>query len=272
MLPKLNTILRENDTSVHFQSKMKLKALTTASSILALTCVVCIFPQNGDSKALVAKINKADHALDSSSKIANPAASLVLLMRMHDTNIDTTYKTSTCEDSEKFVVDGLEERTCDWLRTDVNRLIEFCEVVKVRLSCPKACGECCEDDPSFFMITSDGERSGCDWIAEQSKKRKPMLCDVVKRGVPVRDSCAKTCDACFATIPRDDIVTVIEMEGNSSEAESDETSQPTTSTIRVSVKNRILKEIKNFFARGFLNDVGETDESTSNIFFGSGKY
>ena len=255
---------------------MRLKALSMASSILALTCVVWIFRKDGDSKALIPKINKADRVLDSSSsQKAIPAS----LHTVHNANIDTTSETSTCADSETFVVDGLDERTCDWLRTDMNRLIEFCEVEEVRLSCPKACGECCEDDPSFFMITSDGERSGCDWIAKQSKKRQPMFCDVLKRGMPVRDSCAKTCDACFTTIPRDDIGPVYEMEGNASETDPDGNSQSETptvfekvSTIHVSAKNRILKEMKDIFSLESLHDVGESDESISNIFSGSGKY
>ena len=109
-------------------------------------------------------------------KLAKLTAILVLRL---PAIIDAT-EVSTCVDSTRFVVDGLEKRTCDWVRADMNRLIEFCEVEEVRSKCPKTCGECCEDDTSFFMITSGGKRSGCDWIARQSKRRKTMFCDAVK--------------------------------------------------------------------------------------------
>lgn len=177
-------------------------------------------------------------------KVNLPSLTALLLYRAVFA-ASATSERSTCVDSSTFVVDGLEGKTCDWVKADINRLTDYCEVEEVRSNCPRTCGSCCEDDHSFVMSTSEGMKD-CEWISRLTDRRKSLYCDAVRKGIAVSDACPKACDACSSSVAKDEIVQVLErMEGN--ETGSWHKNPEKFRDVYKSLGRRVLKPRNNLF-------------------------
>jgi len=99
-----------------------------------------------------------------------------------------------CVNSESFRFENKPKMSCNWIRNDEDRRIQYCMFEEVASSCPISCGICCKNDKKYRLNTVNGPKK-CRWLAK-SQERKNTFCTTFNNNAMVRSVCPVACDFC----------------------------------------------------------------------------
>jgi len=114
--------------------------------------------------------------------------------------IKITPRAAACLNSRVFsyFFDNIQ-RQCKNVRLKEDRRYAMCQIEDVRENCPQSCGDCCEDDPEYVLITGLGTSKRCGWVG-QKQVRQDKYCGTYNNRRMVRDACPAACRFCFPKV------------------------------------------------------------------------
>jgi len=114
---------------------------------------------------------------------------------------------SACLNNKFYMYGDDPELTCKKIRK--NELIrqEYCKDAEVHFYCPQACGDCCEDSPTYTFNTpnkkaKDNNAADCEWVGKKPVKRNKWCKEETRRnGEMVKNMCPVACGVCKELVP-----------------------------------------------------------------------
>ena len=105
----------------------------------------------------------------------------------------------TCLDNASYAFNGPEFRlTCKDIGLSAEVIREsLCDLEEIYLNCPKGCGRCCSDNPSYLIYINilENDVRNCSWISEEEGRREEW-CNTWNNGKLVSHECPVSCDSC----------------------------------------------------------------------------
>lgn len=103
--------------------------------------------------------------------------------------------TSLCLDDPHFfyLVQG---RVCAFIGSQEFLREEYCPVTEVALNCPKTCGVCCNDDPSFRYLINSGESEACGFLTSSPSDTDERISKYCNHFQGVNEGCPQSCNNC----------------------------------------------------------------------------
>lgn len=118
------------------------------------------------------------------------APSLALSSTPTDLSAPSSAPTVLCVDDPVYIYE-VTGRTCAFIDSDEYLRSLYCPFAPVKDACPKTCGVCCNDDPSF-RFENNGRSRTCEWLGEV-KNRPGRYCNSIEG---VDDGCIYSCESC----------------------------------------------------------------------------
>lgn len=105
----------------------------------------------------------------------------------------------TCLDNASYTFSGPKfSLTCADIGLSAEVIREsLCNFEEIYLNCPKGCGRCCSDDPSYLIYINilENDVRNCSWVSEEEGRREEW-CNTLNNGRLVSHGCPVSCDSC----------------------------------------------------------------------------